>query len=35
MSQFVEKLKVNFEFRNNLNISTATVCWEMMQIFGR
>ena len=25
MSQFVEKLKVNFEFRNSLNISTATV----------
>ena len=25
MSQFVEKLKVNFEFRNSLNISTATL----------
>ena len=24
MSQFVEKLKVNFEFRNSLNISTST-----------
>jgi len=35
MSQFVEKLKVNFEFRNSLNISTSTMstcAWNMQRL---